>query len=103
MTMNKAARPALRFSRSLSWLAIGLCIVYLVDLVTPLRLHIDSIRYLRLEQCMESRCPPDSIGARDYLPYGYTFLLVVLSKLGALRPFWIVLVNYLYLFGGLEL
>ncbi|HCL82738.1 MAG TPA: hypothetical protein DIC22_02130, partial [Chitinophagaceae bacterium] len=48
----------------------------------------------------ESKCPPEA-DPNDYLPYGYTVLLLLLSKLGILKSFSVVFVNCLYLFGGL--
>ena len=63
--------------------------------------HFDSIRYFNIKDCLEHGCPPDSFAATDYLPYGYTGLLIGLSKLGILHSFTIILVNCLYLFAGL--
>lgn len=79
--------------------AIGMALVYLAGCFTPLHLHFDSIRYYDIKDCIEFGCPPDSFAATDFLPYGYTFLLVGLSKLGILSAFSIVLVNCIYLFG----
>ncbi|HLK27749.1 MAG TPA: hypothetical protein VKT28_04160, partial [Puia sp.] len=75
--------------------------VYLIDCFTPLRLHYDSVRYYAIKDCIEFGCPPDSAAAQDYFPIGYTALLLVLSKLGILKSFSIVLVNSIYLLGSL--
>jgi len=82
---------------------IFLALLYLLNCFTPLRMHYDMIRYFGIEECilMGKDCPPDSAAAQDYLPYGYTALLIVLSKLGILKSFTIVLVNCIYLFTGL--
>jgi len=58
--------------------------VYIVDCFTPLRLHVDTIRYYAIKDCIEFGCPADSDAATDYFPYGYTVLLLVFSKLGIL-------------------
>ena len=58
------------------------------------------LRYFAIKDCIESKCPPGA-DPNDYLPYGYTALLLLLSKLGILKSSSIVFVNWLYLFGGL--
>jgi len=78
-----------------------LLLLYLLNCLTPLRIHYDMLRYYAIRDCLEFGCAPDSVAAQDYLPYGYTYLLLVLSKLGILKSFSIVLINCLYLFGGL--
>jgi hypothetical protein len=75
--------------------------VYLLDCFTPLRLHYDSVRYYLIKDCLEFGCPPDSAAAKDYFPIGYTALLLVLSKLGILKSFSIVLINSVYLLASL--
>jgi hypothetical protein len=80
-----------------------LAAVYLVNCLTPLRLCVDTIRYFGIKDCIEFGCDPNSDAAKDYMPYGYTMLLILLSKLGILRSFSIVLINCAYLFGGILL
>ncbi len=75
--------------------------VYLIDCFTPLRLHYDSVRYYAIKDCIEFGCPPDSAAANDYFPYGYTVLLLLLSKLGILKSFSIVLINSIFLVSSL--
>lgn len=75
--------------------------IYLVNCITPLRLHVDSIRYYWLKDCMDHHCEPGTPGADDYLPFGYTFLLLALSKLGILKSMTIVLVNCFFLFSSI--
>lgn len=79
----------------------GMAVVYLVSCFTPLHIHFDSIRYYNIKDCIEYGCPPDSFAATDYLPYGYTGLLITLSKLGVLNAFSITFVNCLFVFAGL--
>ncbi len=74
---------------------------YFVNCLTHLQLHYDTLRYYAIKDCWEYGCPPDSDSAHDYLPYGYTGLLLLLSKLHILRSFSIVFINALYLLGGL--
>ena len=87
-------------TRFLKWSVYGLGILFLLNCFTPLRLHYDMLRYFAIKDCIESKCPPGA-DPNDYLPYGYTALLLLLSKLGILKSFTIVFVNCLYLFGGL--
>jgi hypothetical protein len=75
--------------------------VYLIDCFTPLRLHYDTVRYYEIKDCIEFGCPADSAAATDYFPYGYTALLLILSKLGILKSFSIVFVNSLYVLASL--
>lgn len=81
--------------------ALGMALVYLAGCFTPLHLHFDAIRYYAIKDCIELGCPPDSFAAKDFLPYGYTGLLIGLSKLGILSAFTVVLVNCLYLFASI--
>jgi Dolichyl-phosphate-mannose-protein mannosyltransferase len=87
-------------TRFLKWSVYVLGILFFLNCFTPLRLHFDMLRYFAIKDCIESKCPPGA-DPNDYLPYGYTALLLLLSKLGILKSFTIVFVNCLYLFGGL--
>jgi len=78
-----------------------LAALYLLNCFTPLRMHYDMIRYFGIEECIVKGCPPDSAAAQDYLPYGYTGLLIILAKLGILKSFTIVFINCIYLLAGL--
>jgi hypothetical protein len=84
----------------LKWSIYILGFLFFINCFTPLRIHFDMLRYFAIKDCIESKCPPGS-DPHDYLPYGYTVLLLLLSKLGILRSFSIVFVNCLYLLGGL--
>ena len=75
-------------------------LAFLANCFTPLHIHFDSIRYYNIKDCIEFGCAPDSFAATDYLPYGYTALLIILSKLGILNAFFIAFVNCIYLFAG---
>jgi hypothetical protein len=79
----------------------AMALVYLASCFTPLHIHFDSIRYYNLKDCMEHKCDPGSFAATDYLPYGYTTLLLIFSKLGILKSFSIILINCIYVFAGL--
>lgn len=92
--------PGEKQTSILKWAVYILGLLFLINCFTPLRLHFDMLRYFSIKDCLESKCPPGA-NPHDYLPYGYTFLLLLLSKLGILKSFSIVLVNCLYLFGGL--
>jgi hypothetical protein len=83
------------------WTAFLLGLVYLANCCSPLRLHTDMLRYFAIKDCIELGCPPDSAAAKDYLPFGYTALLLVLSKVGLLKSWCIVLINCIFLGGAL--
>jgi len=86
-----------RYSSLLKWSVFILAAVYLLNCFTPLRLHVDMLRYFAIKDCIELGCPADSVAAKDYLPYGYTALLLALSKIGLLKSFVLVLINCIYL------
>ncbi|RYF86737.1 MAG: hypothetical protein EOO03_11440 [Chitinophagaceae bacterium] len=90
----------LRIANSLVIIAVAL---YIVFCFSPLRLHYDSIRYYAIKDCIELGCPPDSDAAKDFFPFGYTALLLILSKFGILNSFTVVFANVLFLFGALTL
>lgn len=88
--------PKFRFT--IKYISLIFILIYLINCLTPLRLHVDTIRYFAIKDCIEIGCPPDSFGANDYLPYGYTGLLLALSKANILNSFTIVLINCICLF-----
>lgn len=92
--------PGERYTRVFRWSTYLLGVVFLLNCFTPLRLHYDMLRYFAIKDCIELKCPPGA-DPNDYMPYGYTALLLLLSKLGILKSFTIVFVNCLYLFGAL--
>jgi hypothetical protein len=92
--------PGEKQARLLRWVVGILGILFFLNCFTPLRLHYDMLRYFSIKDCIESKCPPGA-DPKDYLPLGYTALLLLLSKLGILKSFSIVFVNCLYLAGGL--
>jgi len=88
-------------NRVFKWTAVLLGVVYLANCGSPLRLHTDMLRYFAIKDCIELGCPPDSTAAKDYLPFGYTALLLLLSKAGLLKSWCIVLLNCIFLGGAL--
>src|SRR4249920_4084895 len=92
--------PGEKQNRFFKWSVYFLVILFFLNCFTPLRLHYDMLRYFAIKDCIESKCPPGA-DPNDYMPYGYTALLLFLSKLGILRSFAIVCINCLYLFSGL--
>jgi hypothetical protein len=85
----------------LKWVTYVLVGFYMLNLFTPLRLHVDTLRYFAIRECIEFGCPPESFAMKDYLPFGYTALLIGLSKIGILKSFAIVLFNCIFLFASL--
>jgi hypothetical protein len=87
-------------TRLFKWSIYILGLLFFLNCFSPLRLHYDMLRYFSIKDCIEYKCPPGA-DPNDYMPYGYTALLLILSKLGILRSFTIVCINCLYLFCGL--
>lgn len=100
LTSTAYSIPGEKQTRFLKWAVYILGFLFFLNCYTPLRLHFDMLRYFAIKDCIESKCPPGA-DPNDYLPYGYTALLLLLSKLGLLKSFAIVFVNCLYLVGGL--
>ena len=92
--------PGERQTRMFKWSIYILGLLFFLNCFSPLRLHYDMLRYFAIKDCIESKCPPGA-DPNDYMPFGYTALLLVLSKLGLLRSFSIICINCLYLFFGL--
>jgi hypothetical protein len=100
--MQPSFYPANTMVNRLATLALfAMGLIYLAGCFTPLHIHFDSIRYFNIKDCIQYGCDPNSEVAKDYLPYGYTGLLIALSKVGILNAFTIVFVNCLYLFAAL--
>ena len=93
--------PGYKFKNLIFFAFILLTAVYLADCFTPFRIHLDGLRYFAIKDCIEFGCPPDSLAATDYFPYGYTALLLIFSKLGILKSFYLVLINTIFRFTGL--
>ncbi|MGV3767347.1 MAG: hypothetical protein ACO1NW_14530 [Chitinophagaceae bacterium] len=93
--------PDQKWINLLKWISLALAAVYLANCISPLRFHVDTNRYFAIKDCFEIGCAPDSVAAQDYLPYGYTFLLLGLSKAGILHSFTIILINAVYLLAAL--
>ncbi len=77
-----------------------LAVLFFINCFSPLRIHVDMLRYFAIKDCLENNCPPTA-DRTDYLPCGYTALLLALSKLGILRSFSIIFINCIYLLCGL--
>lgn len=92
-----------RSTRLMKILLLVLAGIYLLNCLSPIRLHVDTLRYFAIKDCLEFGCPPDSEAAKDYFPYGYTALLIILSKLHLLHSFVLILINIFFLFTGLLL
>ena len=92
--------PGERQSRLIKWSIYVLGILFFLNCFTPIRIHYDMLRYFAIKDCLEGHCP-NGADRNDYLPFGYTALLLLLSKLGILKSFSIVFINCLYLVGGL--
>lgn len=97
--MNSTISPSI-YNKTLPYLKGILFLLagcYLLNCLSPLRLHVDTLRYFAIKDCIELGCDPNSEAAKDYLPYGYTGLLLFLSKIGLLHSWAIILINGIYL------
>jgi len=92
-----------RWYSVLKWLTYLLGFIYILNSFSPLRLHVDTLRYFAILDCIENGCHPESVAAKDYLPYGYTALLLAFSKAGILKSITIVLINCVFLFASIAI
>ncbi|SDD42007.1 hypothetical protein SAMN05216464_101684 [Mucilaginibacter pineti] len=65
----------------------------LPNLLTPLRLNTDSIRYLKIVEYLAGNLDKNSDAVHDFLPHGYPQFLLTLGKLQLLGPLTITFVN----------
>ena len=94
---------SLTANRKLWILFAGLLgLIYLLNVLTPLRLTTDTVRYFELAERMNGTWPAHLIPRNDFFPYGYVVVLAALSKLGLLSSFTICLLNCLYLAGSIQ-
>jgi hypothetical protein len=100
MINNWLDRPA--FSRKIGLIVlISLGAIYLINCLSPLRISFESIRYLLLEDWMEGGFQQGTWVIRDFIPYGYGYTLLLLSKLHLLHSFYIAFLNTLFLWGAI--
>lgn len=92
--------PGQKNIRLLQWAIFILGGLYFINCFSPIRIHYDMLRYFAIKDCLEGNCPPGA-DRNDYLPFGYTALLLLMSKLGILKSYSIIFINCLYLLGGL--
>ena len=74
------------------------CIVVflvLLNILTPLRLNTDGIRYLNILEYLKGNLDKNSVAAHDFLPRGYPVFLFVFDKIHLLSPALITLINIL--------
>jgi hypothetical protein len=101
MSLQSLQPPVGKYKTLLLSAFLVMLAVYIADCFSPLRLHVDTVRYYAIKDCIEFGCPVNSDAATDYFPYGYTMLLLLFSKLGILKHFPIIFINVIYLIGGL--
>ncbi|HEX2684243.1 MAG TPA: hypothetical protein VHL77_09935, partial [Ferruginibacter sp.] len=79
---------------------LALTAVYIANCFTPLRLTNDTVRYITIKEWMEAGKPADHPAANEFLPYGYVWFLLILSKLGIAKSVVISFIQLLYFFGS---
>ena len=82
----------------LSLLLIGF---YILNCFGPLRLTNDTVRYLNIKAWMDAGSPANGIEAKEFLPHGYIWFLILLDKLHIAKAFFISFFQLGYLLGGL--
>jgi len=80
---------------------VVLLLLYVANCFTPLRLTHDTIRYFQIETWMESRLHGTEGTLHDFLPLGYSGLLLILSITHLLHPFVITFINLVFLLGSI--
>lgn len=64
-----------------------------VNVVTPLRLNTDGIRYLMIVEFMKGNLDSNSVAAKDFLPHGYPRLLWLIDRVGLLNGTMVTIMN----------
>ena len=88
------------WSRLLFWTVPAVCLLYLVQLWTPLRLTGDSIVLLSMASSAADGHGFLCHGEKTQYPPGYPALVVGLERMGAARPWGLVGLNALFLLIG---
>lgn len=86
------------------WIVIAglLAIIYFINCFTPLRLTNDTVRYLAIMERTDGSWPAEFGAYNDFLPMGYVYFLMGLSKLHILNSFTICFLQLLFLAGSLN-
>jgi len=79
-----------------------LAILYFINCFTPFRLTNDTVRYFAIKETMEGSWPEEFGARNDFLPPGYAYFLMALSKSGILNSFTICFIQLLFLAGSLN-
>lgn len=82
-------------------LVSALVVLYLVNCLSPLRLTNDTVRYLNIKEWIEAGKPAGAPAGRDFLPFGYVWFLVLLSKLSLCRSLFIIFIQLSYCMAAL--
>ena len=75
--------------------------LYLVNCLSPLRLTNDTVRYFNIKEWVEAGKPAGAPAAGDFLPFGYVWLLLLLSKLALCRSLYISFIQLCYFMAAL--
>lgn len=90
-----------RISRLHFWALVLACLIYMVQVLTPLRLTGDSIVLLSIASSVADGHGFLDHGQKIHYPPGYPTMVVCLEHAGAARPWGLVGLNFIFLFIGL--
>lgn len=82
-------------------IALILIAIYVINCFTPLRLNNDTVRYLKIKEWIEAGRPPGDPAAKEFLPHGYVWFLLLLSRLHLATSFFFCLFQCCFLLGSL--
>jgi len=99
--IKKPGTDAFSSSFLLQASVVVLLLLYVANCFTPLRLTHDTIRYFQIETWMENRLDGTEGTMHDFLPFGYSGLLLLLSITHLLHPFVITFINLAFLIGSI--
>jgi hypothetical protein len=84
----------------LCWALLAVCLLYMVQLWTPLRLNGDAIELLSIASSAADGHGFLDHGQKTHYPPGYPAMVVCLDRVGEARPWSLVGLNALFLFVG---
>lgn len=98
MNTTKTGIPESQLKKLPIIAVVMLAMIYIANCFTPLRLTNDTVRYINIAEWLQAGKPANDPAGNDFLPLGYVWFLILLSKLSLAKPFFISIIHLLYLF-----
>ncbi|QKJ28772.1 hypothetical protein HQ865_03020 [Mucilaginibacter mali] len=87
--------PVVKMPLAVKIMLALVAILLLANILSPLRLNTDAIRYFNIMLYLKGMLPPTDYAGSDFLPHGYPLLLKYLDKAGLLNSKAMIAINIL--------